>query len=154
MSGDDTDAPDAAGRWLPASAAARALGITERSVRRRVAAGRLRARRTRQGTRVWVADADRPDAADAEDDGEDDGDAPDVRARTPADPSGAARLTVPVEVWREERERASRAEQAAAMWQERSANLAAELERLLALPAHEEERPPWWRLIWRRPRNR
>ena len=58
---------------------------------------------------------------------------------------------------REERERTERIEQqvvqareAAAMWQERARYLEAQVEQLLALPAHEEEPAPrWWRL-WRR----
>ncbi|MGI8915748.1 MAG: hypothetical protein ACR2JY_18520 [Chloroflexota bacterium] len=54
-----------------------------------------------------------------------------------------------------EHERASAAEQAAAMWQERARKLEAEnakLQELLALPAHEEEPEltwRWWR-FWRR----
>jgi hypothetical protein len=51
-----------------------------------------------------------------------------------------------------ERARASAAEQAAAMWQERARNLEAQVEQLLALPAHEEEPVPnrrWWKW-WRR----
>ncbi len=49
-------------------------------------------------------------------------------------------------------QRASIAEQAAAMWQERARNLEAQVEQLLALPAHEEEPVAgrrWWR-FWRR----
>jgi len=51
-----------------------------------------------------------------------------------------------------ERERSSVAEQAAAMWQERARNLEAELQHVLALPAHEEEpeRPRRWWLWWRK----
>jgi hypothetical protein len=52
----------------------------------------------------------------------------------------------------QERERASAAEQAAAMWQERARNLEVQVEQLLALPAHEEQEDPsrrWWR-FWRR----
>lgn len=51
-----------------------------------------------------------------------------------------------------ERERASTAEQAAAMWQERARNLEAQVEQLLALPAHEEEPEPAWHrwTFWRR----
>jgi hypothetical protein len=48
--------------------------------------------------------------------------------------------------------RASRAEQAAAMWQKRARNLESQVEQLLALSAHEEEPAltwRWWRL-WRR----
>ncbi len=59
-----------------------------------------------------------------------------------------------IEQLAQERERASAAEQAAAMWQERARNLEAEnsrLQELLALPAHEEKPTPrrrWWQR-WR-----
>ena len=50
-------------------------------------------------------------------------------------------------------DRASSAEQAAAMWQERARNLEAQVEQLLALPAHEDDPEPprqrWWQW-WRR----
>ncbi len=53
----------------------------------------------------------------------------------------------------QERDRASSAEQAAAMWQERARNLEGEigrLQELLALPEHEEEsRRHWWER-WKR----
>jgi len=49
-----------------------------------------------------------------------------------------------------ERERAGTAEQAAAMWQERARNLEVQVEQLLALPAHEEERTRRWWQWWRR----
>jgi len=61
-----------------------------------------------------------------------------------------------------ERERANLAEQqarematAAAMWQERARNLEAELQHVLALPAHEEAPEPrrhWW-AFWRQRTN-
>ena len=50
----------------------------------------------------------------------------------------------------QERERASTAEQAAAMWQERARNLEVQVEQLLALPAHEEEPLRRWWQWWRR----
>jgi hypothetical protein len=69
-----------------------------------------------------------------------------------------AAVVATVETWRplvgQALERASRAEQAAAMWQERARTLEAEngrLQELLALPAHEEEpklKRWWWQ--WRR----
>jgi len=63
-----------------------------------------------------------------------------------------------VETWRplldQALDRASQAEQAAAMWQERACNLEAELQHVLALPAHEEgpesPRRRWWQW-WRKP---
>jgi len=50
----------------------------------------------------------------------------------------------------QERERASTAEQAAAMWQERARNLETQVEQLLALPAHEEESGRRWWQWWRK----
>jgi hypothetical protein len=54
----------------------------------------------------------------------------------------------------QEREARSQAEQAAAMWQERARNLEAQVEQLLALPAHEEMEPRrrWWQR-WQRQRK-
>jgi len=56
---------------------------------------------------------------------------------------------------RDSLDRASQAEQAAAMWQERARTLEAQVAQLLALPAHEESERPvpsrasWWRRLWR-----
>ena len=70
-----------------------------------------------------------------------------------------AAVAATVETWRplldQALDRASQAEQAAAMWQERARNLEAELQHVLALPAHQELESPrrWWQW-WRAGSNR
>lgn len=141
-------------RRLTVAEAADALGITETAVRQRI--GRATLPTERADGRVYVLLPDAPDGDTPvhPDLSADDGDTP---PESPADMPALAALadafTRALEAERAradaERERASKAEQAASMWQERAANLHAELERALALPAHEPERPPWWRR-WRR----
>jgi hypothetical protein len=145
MTGEHSDTPDDAGRWLPVADAAPVLGTTERTVRRRVLAGHVRSRQRDGRTEVWVSGR-------VPDDG------PDVDA-TPDTPPEDARNRALVALERLLRDTLAEkdaVQQAAAMWQERSANLRAEVDRLqgevealLALPAHEEPPPPWWRR-WRR----
>ena len=151
------------GRWLPRADAAHALVVHERTMRRQVASGRYPSRMNGHSIEVWLPDVALGDTDSAPgraqgtmDTAQGDLDtvhgqpgdgAGDVR-RIPTDGGAVAALERLV---RESLERASIAEQAAAMWQERARNLEAQVEQLLALPAHEEPEPRrrWWR--WWRP---
>lgn len=151
------------GYWLPLGQAARKLGVAERTIRRHIDAGRYHARRrgrevlvllphTGQGTPDGAHRAFPLVAPTA-----------DRRQGTPVttDTGHAAtdRAVAVLERLLDEeradlvRERQARGqvEQVAAMWQERARNLEAQVEQLLALPAHEEpeSRRFWWR-FWRR----
>lgn len=148
-------APDG-GRWLTQVEAARLLSVSDRTLRRRIAAGRLLSRRRAGRTLVYVdaaanQDGLPEDAADTRDSDPADQDGRPGRASALTEVSGASgsQEGALLALLREERERASQAEQAAAMWQERARNLETQVEQLLALPAHEEEPPRrWWR-FWR-----
>jgi len=159
---------------VPLAKAARLLNLSPLAVRKRCQRGTLDARKVDGEWTVRVTDRDRPLAQDGTDQ---DGPVTQVgidrpiplgRTRTgqsrPTAQAGVAGtdrdVTLAlVEAWTAqlsaERERASSAEQAAAMWQERARNLEAEngrLQDLLALPAHEEAFEPsrrWWQW-WRR----
>lgn len=153
--------PTIADQWLPVARAAPLLGLTERTLRRRVDDGEYETRASRHGLLVRVpavsvngrgeAPALSDDGAGAPPESEDGSAAP-----APAGIATAA-ITAMAQLVERERERsaelerrASQAEQAATMWQERCRNVESELERVLALPAHEEEPPRrrWWR-FWR-----
>ena len=141
-----------------------ALGLTEAAGRQRIARGRIAV--TREGDRVYVH-VDR-DPVDVETkhamfDGHDSGRVPiqhaflqptppAVEAAKPIIASEGDQIAVTAleRLLRDSLGRASTAEQAAAMWQERARNLEVQVEQLLALPAHEEEPARrWWRW-WRR----
>ena len=174
------DGGEPAGTWRTLAEVAAALGISERTVRRRIDAGRYQTRHDDSRVLVFlpfdwrvtgaatVADSPPAGAGGGGTTPAVDGKAPAfLGGMTPtggqmADPAGelAAEAVSALErVLREERQRAGAAEQAAAMWQERARNLEAEvgrLQELLALPAHEEaeeaEQPCWrWWQRWRRP---
>ena len=137
---------DTSGRWLTVPAAARALSVTERTIRRRMAAGAVRIRREDGRTLIWVS-LTPP------------GHVTDIDTDMSADVSDAAAEAIKelARLLEHERtqsaaleQRASKAEQTAAMYQERARNLAEENERLsiqLALPP--PARHPWWQW-WRR----
>jgi len=159
-------------QYVPLAEAARLLNLSPLAVRKRCQRGTLDARKVDGEWTVRVTDRDRPLAQDGTDQ---DGpvnqagiDRPIPLGRTRTGQSSPMAQTgvagtdrdvtlALVAAWtaqlNAERERASAAEQAAAMWQERARNLEAEngrLQELLALPAHEEEPKPrlrWWQ--WR-----
>lgn len=148
-----TDTPDGeAGAWRTLAETAVALNLSERTIRRRIDAGRVTARQEDGRLLVWVPTpagtvADSAPAGPAAG-----GLLADQAGGEPAsDGPPAGEL---VQLLREQIERASRAEQAATLWQERARNLEAEnsrLQELLALPAHDAEPKPrqrWW--PWRR----
>jgi len=114
-------------------------------MRRQVASGRYPSRMNGHIIEVWLPDVALGDSDSAP--GQPGDGAGDVR-RIPTDGGAVAVLERLV---RDSLERASIAEQAAAMWQERARNLETQVEQLLALPAHEEPEPRrrWWR--WWRP---
>jgi hypothetical protein len=153
----------AVGDWLPVNQATALLGVSQRTLYRRIEAGQYRIRHVDGRTQVWVdgamaavpamADgmaaptADVTDAADSA--------VPPASAMADALARAVDTLEHLLEEDRRRAEaaeqRAGAAEQAAAMWQERARNLEAELARALALPAHEEPEPPrrrWW--PWRK----
>ncbi|GEM_PF-1308777 len=168
------------GRWLPVIEAADLLRVSERSVRRYVRQGQLRSRIAGRLTEVWVsadgggerhlpvADGDPDGVPSAEGafgrvtdglpaiDGAADGMPDRGAAGGPALAELVRLLYEEREERRLERERASKAEQAAAMWQERARHLDGEvgrLQELLALPPHEPEigpddDRPWWRRLF------
>ena len=141
--------------------AADALGVRERTLRRRIAGQQYGVERSDQRIWVWLpTNAQGPLAGMS-------GRCPDMPADSEEapgqDPDIAAQaLAVLERLFVEERgraasvterailleQRASSAERAAAMWQERARNLEAQVEQLLALPAYEEAATPrrrWWR---------
>jgi len=130
--------------------AARRAGISEVALRQRIK--RRTQRSARKGGHLWVAAADVPAAVET---------VGTVGTLPVGTVSTAVALvetvpTVDVTVLlREQIDGRLRAEQAAAMWQERARNLEAEngrLQELLALPAHEDAFEPsrrWWQW-WRR----
>jgi hypothetical protein len=140
--------------------AAVALGITETAVRQRI--GRHTLPTERVASRVYVVLPDMPvdmPPALAELSPAGDDTPTETPTDTPDTPPEAAhnRALVALErLLRDTLAEKDAAQQAAAMWMERSTNLRAEVDRLqgevealLALPAHEEPPPPWWRR-WRR----
>lgn len=155
MTGDETGAVTTAdatsGHWLGVIPTARALGVTERTVRRRMAAGTVRTRRDGHKVLVWVSDGDIGRVSD--EDSDESGTASRLSDERPDSVSDVAAEAIHEfgRLLEQERQRSSAAEQAAAMWQERARTLEEELERVLALPAHEEEpalRGHWWQW-WR-----
>jgi len=179
----DADRHDA---WLSPAQAAAALGVSERTIHRRLAIRRYAVRHVDGRTLVCVpadrqADgftrgtADMSDTASSPSDISTDvlSDRSDAVLMRPTPATDMAdgvtdtvrqaigvlerlleqeRLRAAEERGRveRERERAGTAEQAAAMWQERARNLEVQVEQLLALPAHEEERTRRWWQWWRR----
>ena len=142
------------GQWVPATQAAQALGLSDRTLRRHIAAGRYQVRYRGRNTLVLL-----PHRTDVPDGTADASAARPAAKSAIADASGVTELGAvardALALLEREREARSQAEQAAAMWQERARNLEAEngrLHELLALPAHEEEPEPprrWWQW-WRR----
>ena len=158
--GQPPPSPDDAGQrlmWLPMAEAVRQLGISERTIRRRLAARTMNARRVGKVTLVAVSGDDlaaagvataRPALSGAGEDVAENASqtayiglqrqelaevvSQAVRAALEAPDGILARRN------RELTEELARAREAAAMWQERTAQL--------ALPA---PRRPWW-AIWRR----
>lgn len=163
------DAPVSDGQWVPVPRAAPLLGLSESTLRRRVRDGRYQTRQEPyQSLEVLIPSepvADRHQTlSSASSDGQEA--SPEVSEAQLLEESPAGLIGQALDALRliaeRERERsatleqrASQAEQAAAMWQERARNLEAEngrLHQLLVLPAHEEEFEPsrrWWQW-WRR----
>lgn len=160
---------------LPIAEAAKALGCSPNAVRQRIRRGTLVAAKVGEQWYVDVASRPtplRPTSANMPADL--------LHAPTATAPADVGRVPLAedeavaalVELLQEERTERHQertrgialddqlrvARETAAMWQERARNLESEvgrLQQLLALPAHEEERPPrrrWW--PWRRERNR
>lgn len=156
-------------RRLTIPEAADALGLTETAVRQRVTRGTLPTER--QAGRVYVLvdgvtppltgdplvspvapDESPADPTDAR------VDTPSVAPAQPATESAQNRALDALEgLLRDTLREKDAAQQAAALYMERSRNLEAEVERLagqveelLSLPAHEEPRPAWWRRLFRR----
>ncbi len=152
-----------AGQWMIRAAAATLLGLSERTIRRYAALGQYRTRKVGQVVEVWVPLGGQSPASPDEGFEEqsllikEDDQATSSDGHPP--PAIGQLMTMLHQLLDQEmaradreRERASAAEQAAAMWQERARNLETQVEQLLALPAHEEEsegKPPWW-AFWRR----
>jgi hypothetical protein len=143
-------------RRLTVPDAAVALGITETAVRQRI--GRHTLPTERVAGRVYVVLPDMPvetppALAELSPAGDD---TPTDTPDTPPEDAHNRALVALERLLRDTLAEKDRAQQSAAMWQERSTNLRAEVDRLqgevealLALPAHEEPPPPWWRR-WRR----
>lgn len=142
------------GAWRTLAEAAVTLGLSERTIRRRIDAERIRAQQEDGRLLVWLpapaaALADRMPAETAPG-----GHLTDSADEAPARESQDAGILA--QLLREQIDGRLRAEQAAAMWQERARNLETEngrLQELLALPAHEEDSLPpvasephrhWW----------
>jgi hypothetical protein len=141
-------------RRLTIPQAAVTLGLTETAVRQRVTRGTLPTERVAGRVYVLLPDATHDETSEETVASTVETDA--TPEHRPVAPVRDAALDALERLLREERERAGAAEQAAAMWMERSNNLRAEVDRLqgevealLALPAHEPDPPPWWRR-WRR----
>jgi len=153
-------------RQLTIPEAAAALGVTEAALRQRIARGKIEV--TREGSRVYVHLANDPVDVETKHDMFDRHDIGQVPIQQvlqqPTDPDEeASKSKIALEgeqfavaalerVLRDSLVRASTAEQAAAMWQERARNLETQVEQLLALPAHEEEPAlgrRWWQ-VWHR----
>ncbi len=148
--------PDAGYRWMTIAAAARALGVSERAVRRRVERGTLESRREEEGNRVRTL------VRVAAPHGSPHGDPLDSTASgaEPRAGPGAADAELREQVARlEERFAASEAARAAAgeRIDELRAELAAErarVDQLLAVLAEQPERrywpglKVWWRRFW------
>mgnify|MGYP001485737134 CR=1 FL=1 len=158
-------ADTAGGQWVTLAQATVFLGVSDRTLRRQIAAGQYRTQRNGgrrlvcvpviepgravvgegEALAVTAARADGHETAKAATNGG-------VTVKAASEEIVAATLKEWRSLLEQERQRAGAAEQAAAMWQERARNLETQVEQLLALPAHEEEpelRPPWW-AFWRR----
>jgi excisionase family DNA binding protein len=132
------------GHWLSLAEAAAVLGVSVRTLRRRVTSGEIQRRRTDGRVLFFV-----PWAATVATDAV-------TVAQTMAEEAATMHpaVTALERALAAERERASQAEQAAAMYQERARGLEQEVERLsaqLALPAPAPAPAPrpWWQR-WRR----
>jgi hypothetical protein len=116
-----------------------------------MAAGTVRTRRDGHKVLVWVSDDDIGHVSD-----EDSGESGTASRQSDERPDSVSDVDAEAihefgRLLEQEQQRSSAAEQAAAMWQERARNLEAQVEQLLALPAHEEQEQPsrrWWR-FWR-----
>ena len=156
-------------QYIPLTAAAQQLGVSALAVRRRCQRGTLDGQKRSGEWYVRLTGTDRqhepvadqsvpvPDRSRPADQSVPDRDGPVSHPGPSAhSTSNVVRdaVVATATTWQaqldKERERASTAEQAAAMWQERARNLEGEmgrLQELLALPAHEEEpelRRRWW----------
>ena len=149
--------PDNDGQWYSTRLAAVHLGVTERTIQRRIASGRYRTDRVDGNVRIWL-----PVAVGHEPDRSSDTIHPesdiigitsgDVRHLPDTAIDFSATVRRALDMLAEERERAaaadaraSQAEQSAAMWQERAHNLEEETKRLyaqLALPPTQPESVP------------
>jgi hypothetical protein len=149
------------GQWMTRAAAATLLGLSERTIRRYAALGQYRTRKVGQVVEVWVPLGGQSPASPGEGFDEqlpliEENDAAERSDGHPPLAIGQLMTMLHQLLDREmaradlERERASAAEQAAAMWQERARNLEAQVEQLLALPAHEEEPARRWWAFWQR----
>lgn len=144
-------------QYVPLPVAAERLGLSSLAVRRRCQRGTLDGQKRGGEWYVRLTGPSRPEGPVPDRDGPaHDQDEP-ARRDGPARPGTAvhaARRDMAELVALLERtiERASAAEQAAAMWQERARNLETQVEQLLALPAHEEPERPGrrWRWPWRK----
>jgi hypothetical protein len=151
----------AGGHWVTLAQATGLRGVSDRTLRRQIASRELGTQRTGGRRLVWMpasstlaAMAITGSATPASDDSQN-GDVAVTTANAGSGAAMAANQDALAATLRErrslldaERERASQAEQAAAMWLERARNLEVQVEQLLALPAHEEEAGPqrrWWR---------
>ncbi|MGI8912341.1 MAG: hypothetical protein ACR2JY_00890 [Chloroflexota bacterium] len=154
------------GQWVPVTRAAPLLGLSESTLRRRIRDGRYPTRQEPyQSVEVLIPSENVVDNHQVPSPATIDGHSRsgDINGshdagESPLDLIGRAldALRMIAETERERsatlEQRASQAEQAAAMWQERARNLESQVEQLLALPAHEEEPVAgrrWWR-FWRR----
>jgi len=135
--------------------AARRAGISEVALRQRIK--RRTQRSIRQGGHLWVAASDVPTAVETVASagppsvGTVTTDATLSSTTQAADAStfGTVPTSDVTTLLREQIEGRLRAEQAAAMWQERARNLETQVEQLLALPMHEEEPVRRWWAFWR-----
>jgi excisionase family DNA binding protein len=155
-------ADTAGGHWVTLAQATGLLGVSDRTLRRQISSGELRTQRTGGRRLVWTPASSTLAAAAATgmtmaaSDGVQNGAVAVTMASSDHEAAMAANqdtLAATLREWRSllnaERGRASAAEQAAAMWQERARHLEAQVEQLLARPSHEEEPTQrWWR-FWR-----
>lgn len=143
---------DSGGQWVSPTEAAAAMGMSVRTLCRRIASGELRQQREHGRVLIWLPlAATRTDVAATTDK-----DAISVSelAATMGQAVSALERTLQEErtARQGERERARQAEQAAAMYQERARGLEEENAKLvaqLALPAPAPTPRPWWQR-WRR----
>jgi len=149
--------PDNDGQWYSTTLAAAHLGVTERTIQRRIASGRYRIDRVDGNVRIWLPIAVGHESDRSSDTIQPESDISGITSgnvRHSSDTAIDFSTTVrrALDMLAEERERAaaadaraSQAEQSAAMWQERARNLEEETKRLyaqLALPPTQPEPVP------------